>query len=195
MIITYNAEIFLYNQWRPKEFFLFEILTNVLVVSPRFIWTPMLWVYTDIINIIILSSRGPSLKVRSIWRLQSSNSDVYRRSPCWERSTKNKRKIFPPALGRLVWWHAQQTHDVESLLIYRWSTVYDVVSTLIQHWFSISRLLGSDVSDADVLVCRTLASTVFWGLRCRSRAQLEIATWRLIRATASEMITAAFDDD
>ena len=94
-----------------------------------------------------------------------------------------------------MWWHAQQTHDVESLLIYRWSTVYDVVSTLIQHWFNVSRLLGSDVSDADVLVCRTLASTVFWGLRCRSRAQLGIATWRLIRATASEMITAAFDDD
>ena len=38
-------ELFLYKPWRPKGFFRFEIVINVLVISFRFIWIPMLWVY------------------------------------------------------------------------------------------------------------------------------------------------------
>ena len=41
--------------------------------------------YTAIINMLVLSVRGPSLCVR-IWRLQTSDSDVLRRFPRWKRS-------------------------------------------------------------------------------------------------------------
>ena len=33
----HNAEIFMYKQWRPKGFFQFKIIINVLVSSFRFI--------------------------------------------------------------------------------------------------------------------------------------------------------------
>ena len=33
----YNAEIFLYKPWRPKDFFQFEIIVNVLLTSFCFI--------------------------------------------------------------------------------------------------------------------------------------------------------------
>ena len=56
--LSYNAEIFLYKPLRPKCFFQFEIIINVLVSSFRFIWIPMLWVYIIIewviINILLL---------------------------------------------------------------------------------------------------------------------------------------------
>ena len=42
---TYNAEILLYKQWRPKGLFQFEVILNVLSSSSRFIWIPMLCVY------------------------------------------------------------------------------------------------------------------------------------------------------
>ena len=42
---SYNAEIFSYKPWRPKGFFQFKIIINVLVISFRFIWIPVLWVY------------------------------------------------------------------------------------------------------------------------------------------------------
>ena len=35
----------------------------------------------------------------------------------------------------------QQPQDVESMLVYRWSTVYDARATLNQHWFNVFRLL------------------------------------------------------
>ena len=35
---------FFYKLWRPKVFFLFEIIKNVLVNSFCFIWIPILWV-------------------------------------------------------------------------------------------------------------------------------------------------------
>ena len=68
----YNAEIFLYKLWRPKDFFQFEIIINVLVSSFRFIWIPMLWCHgcTAIINVLILSTWGPSLYVK-IWRMKT----------------------------------------------------------------------------------------------------------------------------
>ena len=36
--VMYNAEFFLYQPWRPKVFFPFEIIINVLVISFRFLW-------------------------------------------------------------------------------------------------------------------------------------------------------------
>ena len=40
----YSAEVFLHELWRPKRFFQFKIIINVLVSSLRLIWIPMLWV-------------------------------------------------------------------------------------------------------------------------------------------------------
>ena len=40
-----KAELFVFKPWRPKGYFLFEIIINVLVISFWFIWIPMLWVY------------------------------------------------------------------------------------------------------------------------------------------------------
>ena len=39
-------------------------------------------------------------------------------------------------------WSSQQTQDGGSMLVCRWSTVYDGASTLNQHWFSVLCLLG-----------------------------------------------------
>ena len=41
----HNAELILYQSWRPKGFFQFEIIINGLVISFWFIWIPILWVY------------------------------------------------------------------------------------------------------------------------------------------------------
>ena len=37
---------------------------------------------------------------------------------------------------------AKQTHEVESMLVQRWSNVYDAGPTLNQHWLSVLCLLG-----------------------------------------------------
>ena len=42
---SHNADIFLYKPWKPKYFFQYEIIINVLISSSRFIWIPMFWVY------------------------------------------------------------------------------------------------------------------------------------------------------
>ena len=71
----YSAEIFLYKPLRPKGFFQFEIIINVSVGPFR------CYGITAIRN--ILSVQGQSLYVR-IWRPQTSDSDVLRRSPHWK---------------------------------------------------------------------------------------------------------------
>ena len=43
-----DAEICVYTSWITKHCFQFEISTNVLVSSFRFIWIPMIWVYGSI---------------------------------------------------------------------------------------------------------------------------------------------------
>ena len=58
--------IFLSNPWRPKGFFQFEIILNVLVSSFSPIW-PMLRVYAHF-NMLPLTVRGSTLDV-GIWRL------------------------------------------------------------------------------------------------------------------------------
>ena len=45
VINRYAAEILLCKRWRPKAFFQFEIILNVLVSCFRLISIPMLWVY------------------------------------------------------------------------------------------------------------------------------------------------------
>ena len=46
IILTHKAlNYFLYKPWKLKGFFPFEVATNVLFRSLRFIWIPMLWVY------------------------------------------------------------------------------------------------------------------------------------------------------
>ena len=37
---------------------------------------------------------------------------------------------------------AQQTQDIESMLVYRWNTVYDAEPMLNQHWLNVLCLLG-----------------------------------------------------
>ena len=61
LIYPYCAEIFLYHPWRPKGYFQFEIIINVLVGSLPFIWMPIWYGSTTISNISILSVR------RGIW--------------------------------------------------------------------------------------------------------------------------------
>ena len=52
------------------------------------------------------------------------------------RERKNDLKIW-----RIV--VAQRTQDIKSMLVYRWSTVYDAGPTVNQHRFTILCLLGS----------------------------------------------------
>ena len=59
----YSAEIFLCKPWRPKGFFQFEIIINVLVSSFCFIYIPMLRVYGYYYCLILLV-QGPSLDVK-----------------------------------------------------------------------------------------------------------------------------------
>ena len=55
-----------------KEFFQFEIIINVLVISFCLIWIHMLWVYGHY-KYFILSAGGPNLYVK-IWRLLTQDS-------------------------------------------------------------------------------------------------------------------------
>ena len=50
-LTQYNAGIFLYKPWRPKGFFQFEIIINVLVSSASFEYTYLCYEYVAIINI------------------------------------------------------------------------------------------------------------------------------------------------
>ena len=66
-----------WKPWRPKRFFQFEIIINVLVSSFRFIWTPMSWVYGHYkyfnsysAGIDFSRQNLPSTDVR-FWRLKS----------------------------------------------------------------------------------------------------------------------------
>ena len=63
-----NAELFLHKSWWLKGFFQFKIIINVLVSSFCFIWIPMWYESTTVINNKILPVPGPSLYA-SIWRL------------------------------------------------------------------------------------------------------------------------------
>ena len=49
---------------------------------------------------------------------------------------------FSGASVQVMSRHSQQTQDVESMLVYRWSTVCDVGPTLNQHSFNVLCLLG-----------------------------------------------------
>ena len=77
MFTPYNAELILYKSWRPKGYFQFDIIIDVLVSSFWFIWIPMLWGYGHQ-NIFYSYSAGidfshqnlTSTDVR-IWRLKS----------------------------------------------------------------------------------------------------------------------------
>ena len=70
----YNAELFVYKPWGQKSYFQFEIIINVLVISFRFIWIPVLCVYSHY-KYVYSYSGVSTLDVR-IWRLQTSDSDT-----------------------------------------------------------------------------------------------------------------------
>ena len=57
-----NAEICLYKPWKPKRFFRFEIIINVLALCASFEY--LCHGSTAIINILLLSARGSSLYVK-----------------------------------------------------------------------------------------------------------------------------------
>ena len=42
----------------------------------------------------------------------------------------------------LTLYQRRRTHDVESMLVYRWSSVYDAEPTLNRHWFNVLCRLG-----------------------------------------------------
>ena len=65
LFTLWSAEIILYKPRSPKGHFQFEIITNVLVSSYRFIYIPRLcYQSTTIRNVLILLARGPSLWVK-----------------------------------------------------------------------------------------------------------------------------------
>ena len=66
----YKSEIFLYKPWRPKCFFHFKVIINVLVSSSPFIWRPTLWVYG---HYKCLNSFG----ARAVFRRQNLTMNVY----------------------------------------------------------------------------------------------------------------------
>ena len=53
---------YIFKPWRPKFFFQYEIIINVLVMSFRFIWIPMLWVYGHY-TYFTLAVRGSTLDI------------------------------------------------------------------------------------------------------------------------------------
>ena len=57
----FNRNIF-YKPWRPKVFFQYGIIINVLVMSFRFIWIPMLWVHVHY-TYFTLAVRGKTLDI------------------------------------------------------------------------------------------------------------------------------------
>ena len=66
----YNADIFLYKAWRPKDFFQFEIIINVLA-SQFSLHLNTYVMCLHIINILICSVRGPPLFIRiRVWPLK-----------------------------------------------------------------------------------------------------------------------------
>ena len=87
-----------YKPWRPKGYFQFEIFSNILVSSFRFIWILMLWVYGHY-KFLILSAR-----------FYTSESDICRRriltskdSPRSERVTSARRHIIDPGTQSILW--------------------------------------------------------------------------------------------
>ena len=81
----YHVAIFLYKTWRTKSFFQFEIIINVF--PPSFSFSASLeylcYEFTTSRTTLILSVEGQSSYVR-IWCIQTSNSDVWSRSPRWK---------------------------------------------------------------------------------------------------------------
>ena len=73
--LTLEALIFLWKPGRPKKFFQFEIIKNVLFSFFRFIWIPIICHgFLAIRNMLILTVTGSILVVR-IWRRRTSDSD------------------------------------------------------------------------------------------------------------------------
>ena len=79
LINPYNAEIFLYKAWRPNSLFNSKSSwMSELALSDSFEY--LCYGSMAIINIFTLTARGSTLDVR-IWRLQTSDSDDWSRSP------------------------------------------------------------------------------------------------------------------
>ena len=76
LLNPWSAEIFFYTPWKPKGYFQFESILNVLVCFFWFIWMPMLWVYGSYkyvysysAGIVIRRQHLTSTDVR-FWRLK-----------------------------------------------------------------------------------------------------------------------------
>ena len=76
----YNAALSLNKSWRPKGFFQFEIIVNVLVISFRFIWIPMLQplqIYIFFIaGTVFLRQNLTSTYVR-FWRMKILHTQLF----------------------------------------------------------------------------------------------------------------------
>ena len=55
--------------------------------------------------------------------------------------------------GQLV---TQQARDVKPMLLLGWSSVYDAGTTLNQHWFNVSCVLGPRCLQSEALFSNTL---------------------------------------
>ena len=97
-----NAEIFLYKPWKPKGFFQFEIIINILVSSFRFIWIPMLWFY-GVSKLFISFSAGTVFKRQN---LPSTESEVIGRQILTSKDSPRAEMVNLgiPWRGRSVFW-------------------------------------------------------------------------------------------
>ena len=83
-----NADILLYKPWRPKGFFQFEIIINVLVYSVRFIWILLCYGSTAIINSSFFQLWDRQiLTFKDVWRFNQVfvTEAVDSRQDCYNR--------------------------------------------------------------------------------------------------------------
>ena len=99
-----NPEISLYKPWRPKGFYQFVIIINVLLSSFCFIWKPILWVYDHYTFLIPLVRRQFDVHRR---QAMTSKDD-----PCAERVNSSSADVHCPV------------DDVDPTCRYCWSLCF-----------------------------------------------------------------------
>ena len=123
-INQYNAEIFLYKQWRTKGFFQFDISISILVSSSCLIWKPMLWVHGHYTRCHFFRSGI----VFSVYRRQIQRLYLHKKASYLKKYLVKHvcRRVL--ALNTIRWSHRH------TKLWYLWLTPIDLIlRTIIIH--------------------------------------------------------------
>ena len=107
----HRAELISYKIWRPKGVFQFEIIITVLLSSFRFIWIPMLWIYSRY-KYVYSHSAGID------FRRQILTSKV------------DPRTVRVKQRDTIDW------HNVGIMLVQRWTQWNNIKPALMQHLLS-----------------------------------------------------------